>query len=103
MRVRLTDGTREIEISTAPGELHTLPDIEATALRLLHSLTPQTTPHPDDDAPRPPFGYTPPTPIDTPLDGISLSSDTERAEPYAEPGRDEDDYDDQHTERTQRA
>ncbi|MGW4028235.1 hypothetical protein ACWEFL_02765 [Streptomyces sp. NPDC004838] len=80
MRIRLTDGTRRIDIH-ADGT--PLAHVEATAHRLLAALTPS------DTAPEhPPFGF---TPDDTPLDGTALSSDTERAEPYTEPGPDPDD------------
>ncbi|MGC4946187.1 hypothetical protein ACLQ2N_08270 [Streptomyces sp. DT224] len=96
MRVRLTDGTRTVDISTEPREHLPLDQIEATALRLMQALPPRTTPHtyadphPGDDTPVP-FGYQPPAD----LDGTSLGSDLERAEPYIEPGRDDDEYDDQ--------
>ncbi|MGO4630513.1 hypothetical protein AB4225_06150 [Streptomyces sp. 2RAF24] len=86
MRVRITDGTREVELASRRA---TLPELEATALRLLAAIPPvgdDNTPTPDDDTPHPhpaPLGFT--------LDGVSLSSDTERAEPYVEPGREHDD------------
>ncbi|WP_431784344.1 hypothetical protein [Streptomyces chumphonensis] len=68
MRVRLTDGTRQVDI-TAPSTTP-LPDLESTTLRLLAALTP-------DPEPTPPhrgvgFGQQ--------LDGISLDSTIERSD-----------------------
>lgn len=90
MRVRLTDGTRQIDIR-APGA--TLADVEATARRLLDALPPGPDTPPADDT-RPPFGYT--------LDGTSLGADTERADTYEpaetqhpDPHRPEPDEDDE--------
>lgn len=70
MRVRLTDGAREIEVegrTTTP-----LADLTDAALRLLAALPPpteQTHPTP------PPIGFT------ADLDRIALDAHTERAEP----------------------
>ncbi|MFJ8855254.1 hypothetical protein [Streptomyces sp. NPDC102437] len=71
MRVRLTDGTREIDISTNPGEQTTLEQIEATAIRLLTALDSE----PADEQHRTPIGF---TALD--LDRVSLDSTTERAD-----------------------
>ncbi|MFF5285202.1 hypothetical protein [Streptomyces sp. NPDC013171] len=97
MHLHLTDGTHDIEIDTPPGRgAPSLRDIEDTAHRLIDHLR---APHPDRaaaDSPHP-FGFTHRTTTgdDTALDGIALGSDTERAEPYIEPGRElDDEYDD---------
>lgn len=76
MRVRLTDGTREVEITT-PSRTP-LPQIEDTARRL-YALT---SPNPEQDSTAG-FGF------GRDLDGVSLDSNTERAEPY-DNGRDTD-------------
>ncbi|WP_329032245.1 hypothetical protein OIE71_04695 [Streptomyces sp. NBC_01725] len=69
MRVRLTDGTRTLDIR-AKGV--TLDQLEATTLRLLAALPPP----PEQTHPTPtPFGYT------ADLDRIALDSSAERAEP----------------------
>lgn len=82
MRVRLTDGTHEIELDT--GRAHPpLPEIEATLGRLLDRL--RATPEQPDQGQ--PFGFT-----SRDLDGVALDSTTERAEPYDD-GRDQDDDD----------
>ncbi|MFD0078219.1 hypothetical protein ACFVIY_37960 [Streptomyces sp. NPDC127166] len=98
MRLHLTDGTLGIEIDTPPGRgAPSLRDIEDTARRLIDHMR---APHPDSTHPADdthPFGFTHRTAADddTALDGIALGSDTERAEPYIEPGRDlDDEYDD---------
>ncbi|MEW1867029.1 hypothetical protein AB0420_02325 [Streptomyces caelestis] len=90
MRVRLTDGQYEIELdtdppadtdtphprrtpgrhNTPPPTTPTLPEIEATLGRLLDHL--RRTPDR-----RQPFGFT-----GRDLDGVSLDSNTERAEPH---------------------
>lgn len=77
MRIRLTDGTRRLDITTPDAT--PLDQIETTALRLYAALTP------DDEPPtqQPAFGYA------RDLDGSSLDSTTERAEPYDD-GRDTD-------------
>lgn len=84
MRVRLSDGTHEIEIETRGIPL---PDVEATAGRLLDRLRGATT---DDQAEQQqPFGFS------RDLDGVSLDSTTERAEPYDDGrGAEYDDEDD---------
>lgn len=75
MRVRLVDGAREIEIE---GRTSTpLHDLEATALRLLAALDRE----PADEPQRTPIGFTPD------LDGVALSSDTERSDQDARPER----------------
>ncbi|WP_327162093.1 hypothetical protein [Streptomyces zaomyceticus] len=80
MRVRLTDGTHRVEITAGKYTRRRLDDVEACALRILDAL--RDAP-PADAAPQP-FGF----------EGTALGSDTERAEPYVEPGRDLDDQDD---------
>jgi hypothetical protein len=90
MRVRLTDGTRHIDIH-APSA--TLADIEATTLRLLTALPPPDSTPPTEDTPRDPFGFT--------LDGTSLGADADRADTdhpaelqHPDPHRDDEDEDD---------
>ncbi|WP_327725740.1 hypothetical protein [Streptomyces europaeiscabiei] len=87
MRVRLTDGKHEVEInieSSAKGKSrHRLDDVENAALRILDALR-STEPTQRGTT----FGFTP----DATLDGVSLDSSTERAEPYDD-GRDQDDED----------
>ncbi|MFJ8755665.1 hypothetical protein [Streptomyces cyaneofuscatus] len=80
MRVRLTDGTRRVDISTGPDEQHTLEQIEATAARLLTALDRE---HPDDEQHRTPIGFTP----QPNLDGVALSADSERSDQDARPER----------------
>lgn len=75
MRVRLSDGTHEIELDTGDTPL---PEIEATLGRLLDRL--RGTPEQPDQGQ--PFGFT-----GRDLDGVALDSTTERAEPYDD-GRD---------------
>ncbi|MFJ2249430.1 hypothetical protein ACIQGT_40390 [Streptomyces sp. NPDC093108] len=70
MRVRLTDGTRQIDISTNPDEQTTLDQVEATAIRLLTALDCEPT-----DEQHAPIGF---TALD--LDRVSLDSTTERAD-----------------------
>lgn len=84
MRLRLTDGTLQVEITAGKYTRRKLDDVEACALRILDAL--RDAP-PVDGAP--PFGFT----RSADLDGTTLGSDTERAEPYVEPGRDLDEYD----------
>ncbi|MFI1467632.1 hypothetical protein [Streptomyces wuyuanensis] len=81
VRVRLSDGTHEIEVEANDTPL---PDVEAAADRLLDRLRGTSTDHPEHEQP---FGF------GRNLDGISLDSSTERAEPYDD-GRDQDDEDD---------
>lgn len=83
MRVRLTDGTNEVEISVddggkGKGRRH-LDDVENAALRILDALR-------SDQPTRrgTTFGFTP---------DVVLDSSAERAEPYDD-GRDQDDEDD---------
>ncbi|MFD3980774.1 hypothetical protein ACFWR6_19505 [Streptomyces griseus] len=81
MRVRLTDGTREVDISTRPDEQHTLEQIEATAIRLLTALDREQPV--DDDQHHTQIGFTP----QHTLDGVALSADTERSDQDARPER----------------
>lgn len=68
MRVRLTDGTREVEI-TAPGSAP-LPEVEDTARRL-YALT---RPQPEaDEHDTHPIGF-------GSLDGVTLDSNLERSD-----------------------
>ncbi|MFF7365633.1 hypothetical protein [Streptomyces sp. NPDC008125] len=86
MRVRLTDGTRRVDISTGPGERATLDHLEAAAVRLLTALDREPA---DDTEQRAPIGFTP----QLTLDGVSLDSVIERSdqddEQYVDP---EDDH-----------
>ncbi|MFE5658358.1 hypothetical protein ACFQ9H_19475 [Streptomyces sp. NPDC056517] len=79
MRLRLTDGTHRVDITAGKYTRRKLDDAEACALRILDAL--RAAP-PTDGAPQA-FGF----------EGTALGSDTERAEPYIEPGRDLDEYD----------
>ncbi|MFI5808993.1 hypothetical protein [Streptomyces sp. NPDC051561] len=63
MRVRLTDGTRRVDIHTHPDEQTPLDHIEATALRLLAALGPE------------------PEPSSNPIGFVALDSTLERADP----------------------
>lgn len=81
MRVRLTDGTRRVDISTRPDEQHTLEQIEATAVRLLTALDREQPV--DDEQHRTPIGFMP----QPNLDGVALSADTERSDQDARPER----------------
>ncbi|MCX4705662.1 hypothetical protein [Streptomyces sp. NBC_01373] len=85
MRVRLTDGTHEVEIKAKGYSRRRLDDTEAAALRMLDALRDRTT---SADTTTTRFGFTP----DATLDGVSLDSSAERAEPYDD-GRDQDDED----------
>ena len=67
MRIRLTDGTREVEVEADDGAPQAL---EATALRLFQAT------HPGAEDMHHRFGFA------RQLDGVSLDSQTERAEPY---------------------
>ncbi|WP_030747603.1 hypothetical protein [Streptomyces sp. NRRL F-5135] len=74
MRVRLTDGTREIDIRTDPGEQQpTLDQIEATAIRLLTALDHEPA---DTEPKRTPIGFT----AQCDLDRVSLDSAIERSD-----------------------
>lgn len=79
MRVRLTDGTREVDIMTRPDEQPTLDQIEATAVRLLTAL--DREPADDDEPSRTPIGFT----VQHDLDRIALDSTIERADQDDEP------------------
>lgn len=80
MRIRLTDGTRHLDLRL-PDDTP-LADAEATTTRLYAALTS------DQPATRPAFGYA------RDLDGISLDSDTERID-QADPIERHDDEDDE--------
>ncbi|MFD3517722.1 hypothetical protein [Streptomyces sp. NPDC058657] len=73
MRVRLTDGTRRVDIHTHPTEHTPLDHIEATALRLLAALG--TDPEPEQSNP---IGF------------VALDSTIERADPDIEPDFEDD-------------
>lgn len=79
MRVRLTDGTHEVEIKAKGYSRRRLDDAEAAALRMLDALRADQPTQPGVQ-----FGFTP---------DVTLGADTERAEPYDD-GRDQDDEDD---------
>lgn len=81
MRVRLTDGTRVVDISTTAGEQHTLEQIETTAARLLAAL--DTEPAGSGRPNRTPIGFAP----SLTLDGTALTADIERADQEARPER----------------
>lgn len=73
-RVRLTDGTNEVELETTGHDA--LHQAETAARRLLADLR---APQPAQPATAPePFGFA------RDLDGTSLDSSAERAEPYAD-------------------
>ncbi|MFJ3587520.1 hypothetical protein ACIQUY_29310 [Streptomyces sp. NPDC090231] len=79
MRVRLTDGTREVKIRTDADEQSTLDQVEAAAVRLLTALDRAPTGEPA----RAPIGFaSQPT-----LDGVALSADTERSDQDDRPER----------------
>lgn len=80
MRVRLSDGTHEVEIKAKGYSRRRLDDAEAAALRMLDALR---DPQPAQSGTT--FGFVP---------DVVLDSSTERAEPYDD-GRDEDDEDDE--------
>lgn len=83
MRVRLTDGTREVDITLKGSDPAQLRQAERTARRLLDAM--HTEPRAGNDS----FGY------GRHLDGVALDSTTERAdqddEPYVDEQYDEDD------------
>lgn len=81
MRVRLTDGTREVEIRTDADEQQTLDQVEAAALRLLTALDREPTN--DDEPKRTPIGFA----AQHDLDGVALSADTERSDQDDRPER----------------
>ncbi|MFJ9468343.1 hypothetical protein [Streptomyces caniferus] len=82
MRVRLTDGQREVEIRAEGDDPRLLRQIERTVRRLLVDLAPQPSPSPSS------FGFG--KHID--LDGVALDSTIERAD------QDEPDLDDEDDE-----
>lgn len=86
MRIRLTDGTHEVEIKAKGYRRRRLDDAEASALRMLDALR-STEP---TNAGRT-FGFTP----SHGLDGVALDSTTERAEPFLEADCDDDGEDGQ--------
>ncbi|WP_330349721.1 hypothetical protein [Streptomyces sp. NBC_00582] len=83
MRVRLTDGTNEVEITVDDGGKgkgrRRLDDVENTALRILDALRDHRPAQRGTT-----FGFTP---------DVVLDSSAERAEPYDD-GRDQYDEDD---------
>ncbi|MYW99937.1 MULTISPECIES: hypothetical protein [unclassified Streptomyces] len=86
MRVRLTDGTHEVDITTTPSEQATLDQVEAAALRLLTALRPPAPPPTPEDTPPPgraPLGFTPAPD----MDGVALTADAERSDQSERPGR----------------
>ena len=85
MRVRLTDGQHEVEIRAKGYSRRRLDDAENAALRILDALRSEQPTQPGVQ-----FGFT----ADHSLDGVSLDSSTERAEPYDD-DRDQDDEDDE--------
>lgn len=89
MRVRITDGTHEVEIEARTRGRHGMRQMEATAYRLLARLrrpTPSSESTNDDGQP---FGFT------ADLDRVSLDSSIERAEPVRDPLDHDDGYDDE--------
>jgi hypothetical protein len=79
MRIRIGDGTRKVEIKAKGYSRRRLDDAENAALRLLDALRPEQPAEPDTT-----FGFT---------SDVALDSNTERAEVYTEPGR--EDYEDE--------
>lgn len=79
MRVRLSDGTNEVEVKAKGYSRRRLDDAEAAALRMLDALRSDQPTEPGKT-----FGFTP---------DVVLDSNAERAEPYDD-GRDQDDEDD---------
>ncbi|MER7350938.1 hypothetical protein ABT390_36645 [Streptomyces aurantiacus] len=77
MRVRLTDGTREVDITAKGSDPALLRQAERTARRLLDAM--QTEPSTSRGA----FGF------GRHLDGVALDSATERADQDDEPDLDE--------------
>lgn len=86
MRIRLTDGTHEVEIKAKGYSRRRLDHAEASALRMLDALR---STEPTD--PGKTFGFTP----GHSLDGVALDSTTERAEPFSEADREDDGEDGQ--------
>lgn len=85
MHICISDGTVDVEVEVEGHTRRLLTDAEAAARRLLHALRGQ-----QQASDSPPFGFA----SDRNLDGVSLDSETERAEPYVD-DRGEDDEDDQ--------
>ncbi|WP_329151245.1 hypothetical protein OIU91_28440 [Streptomyces sp. NBC_01456] len=81
MRVRLTDGQREVEIRAEGDDPRLLRQIERTARRLLVDLAPQPSPSPSV------FGFG--KQLD--LDRVALDSTIERADQDDEPDLDDED------------
>ncbi|MFB7594307.1 hypothetical protein [Streptomyces sp. NPDC056160] len=79
MRIRLSDGTHEVEIKSKGYSRRKLDDAENAALRLLDALRAEQPTQPGTT-----FGFAP---------DVVLDSSTERAEPYVD-DRDQDDEDD---------
>ncbi|MFJ4356904.1 hypothetical protein ACIP25_11605 [Streptomyces massasporeus] len=80
MRIRITDGTHEVEIRAKGYSRRRLDDAENAAMRMLDVLRAE---QPSDLGAA--FGFS----CDAALD-----SSVERAEAYVEPGREGDDYED---------
>lgn len=80
MRVHLTDGRNEIEISAKGYSPKQLDAVENAALRMLDALRAPEPTHRGTT-----FGFTP---------DVTLDSNAERAEPYDD-GRDQDDEEDE--------
>ncbi|MFJ7963146.1 hypothetical protein [Streptomyces sp. NPDC096324] len=83
MRIRITDGTNQVEIKAKGYSRRRLDDAEHAALRMLDALRDNATPA--DTTTR--FGFNP----DHTLDGVGLDSVTERAEPFDDRRDDEGD------------
>jgi hypothetical protein len=81
MRIRITDGPREVEIRAKGYSRRRLDDAENAALRLLDALCAGRLPEPGTV-----FGFT---------SDVSLDSSVERAEAYVEPDREGDECEDQ--------
>ena len=73
MRIRITDGTNEVELKAKGNSRRRLQDAEDAAVRMLAALR-DPQPAQADTV----FGFT----ADRTLDGVSLDSSSERAEPY---------------------
>ncbi|MEU3528835.1 hypothetical protein AB0E62_34140 [Streptomyces sp. NPDC038707] len=85
MHIRISDGTVDVEVEARGYSRRRLAATEAAARRLLDALRRE---QPADEGAA--FGFA----AGRSLDGVSLDSDTERAEPYVD-DRGEDDEDDQ--------
>jgi hypothetical protein len=80
MRIRITDGTHEVEIRAKGYSRRRLDDGENAALRILDALRAE---QPSQSGMT--FGFN---------SDVALDSSTERAEPYSEPGREGDEHED---------